>query len=133
MDMGFPAERRHFPGVHKIGAAISGPRIADTNFTDTRIFLNNVGGGGSEYRVVGKEDNNKQAAWWPWFGSVTICAWNSSSDSGFRARTVPLGKGSPSLSVKFSKRTSWFGFLLGFLKKVVPRVAVLLSVPKKTL
>ena len=26
-------------GVHKIGAAISGPRIADTNFTDTRIFL----------------------------------------------------------------------------------------------
>ena len=35
----FPAERTHFPGVHKIGAAISGPRIADTNFTDTRIFL----------------------------------------------------------------------------------------------
>ena len=29
-----------FPGVHKIGAPISGPRIADTNFTDTRIFLN---------------------------------------------------------------------------------------------
>ena len=28
-----------FPGVHKIGAPISGPRIADTNFTDTRIFL----------------------------------------------------------------------------------------------
>ena len=31
---------RIFPGVHKIGAAISGPRIADKNFTDTkRIFL----------------------------------------------------------------------------------------------
>ena len=29
-----------FPGVHKIGAAISGPRIADTNFTDTGTFLN---------------------------------------------------------------------------------------------
>ena len=28
-----------FPGVHKIGAPISGPRIADTNFTDTRLFL----------------------------------------------------------------------------------------------
>ena len=28
-----------FPGVHKIGAAISGPRIADKNFTDTGIFL----------------------------------------------------------------------------------------------
>ena len=28
-----------FPGVHKIGAANSGPRIADKNFTDTRIFL----------------------------------------------------------------------------------------------
>ena len=26
-------------GVHKIGAAISGPRIADKNSTDTRIFL----------------------------------------------------------------------------------------------
>ena len=28
-----------FPGVHNIGAAFFGPRIADTNFTDTRIFL----------------------------------------------------------------------------------------------
>ena len=28
-----------FPGAHKIGAAISGPRIADKNFTDTKIFL----------------------------------------------------------------------------------------------
>ena len=28
-----------FPGVHKIGAAISGPRMADNNFTDMRIFL----------------------------------------------------------------------------------------------
>ena len=27
-------------GAHKIGAAISGPRIAHKNFTDTRIFLN---------------------------------------------------------------------------------------------
>ena len=26
-------------GAHKIGAAISGPRIADKNFTDTKIFL----------------------------------------------------------------------------------------------
>ena len=32
-------KKAFFPGVHKIGAAISGPRIADTNFTDTRIFL----------------------------------------------------------------------------------------------
>ena len=38
---GFPAEKNAiFLGAHKIGAAISGPRIADTNFTDTRIFLN---------------------------------------------------------------------------------------------
>ena len=29
-------------GAHKIGAATSGPRIADKNFTDTRIFLKNV-------------------------------------------------------------------------------------------
>ena len=32
-------KKAFFPGVHKIGAAISGPRIADKNFTDTRIFL----------------------------------------------------------------------------------------------
>ena len=38
----FPAERTHFPGVHKICAAISGPRIAHTNFTDTRTFLRDV-------------------------------------------------------------------------------------------
>ena len=35
----FLQKERIFPGVHKIGAAISGPRIADTNSTDTRIFL----------------------------------------------------------------------------------------------
>ena len=35
----FLQNERVFPGVHKIGAAISVPRIADTNFTDTRIFL----------------------------------------------------------------------------------------------
>ena len=35
----FLQKERIFPGVHKIGAAISGPRIADTNFMDTRIFL----------------------------------------------------------------------------------------------
>ena len=29
-----------FPGARKIGASISGPRIADKNFTDTRISLN---------------------------------------------------------------------------------------------
>ena len=40
MDMGFFLQKeRIFPGVHKIGAPISGPRIADTNFTDTGIFL----------------------------------------------------------------------------------------------
>ena len=41
MDTGFSCRKNaFFPGVHKIGAPISGPRIADTNFTDTRIFLN---------------------------------------------------------------------------------------------
>ena len=35
----FLQKERIFPGVHKIVAAISGPRIADTNFADTRIFL----------------------------------------------------------------------------------------------
>ena len=35
----FLQKERIFPSAQKIGAAISGPRIADTNFTDTRIFL----------------------------------------------------------------------------------------------
>ena len=41
MDLGFFClqKERIFPGVHKIGASISVPRIADKNFTDTRIFL----------------------------------------------------------------------------------------------
>ena len=45
-------KRAFFPDVHKIGAAISGPRIADMNLTDTGIFLNQgrknrpAGGGG---------------------------------------------------------------------------------------
>ena len=37
MDMVFLQNGRIFPGVHKIGAAISAPRIADKNCT--RIFL----------------------------------------------------------------------------------------------
>ena len=37
----FLHQERIFPGVHKIRGAISGPRIADTNFTDTRIFSEN--------------------------------------------------------------------------------------------
>ena len=32
MGMGFPAERTHFPGAHKIGVAISGPRLAGKTF-----------------------------------------------------------------------------------------------------
>ena len=35
----FLQKERILPGVHKVGAAISSPRIADKNFTDTRIFL----------------------------------------------------------------------------------------------
>ena len=38
----FLQKERIFPGVHKIGAPISGPRIADKNFTDTRIFLTSI-------------------------------------------------------------------------------------------
>ena len=41
MDIGlnFLQKGRIFRGVHKIDALISGPRIADKNFTDPRIFL----------------------------------------------------------------------------------------------
>ena len=45
--MVFLQKERIFPGVHKIGAPISGPRIADTNFTDTRIFLSFTASGKS--------------------------------------------------------------------------------------
>ena len=36
---GFSCRKKNFPRPHKIGAAISGTRIADKNFMDTRIFL----------------------------------------------------------------------------------------------
>ena len=39
MGMGFPAERTHFPGAHKIGEAISAPELRANNCTDTRISL----------------------------------------------------------------------------------------------
>ena len=41
MGMGvFPAERtKKIPGAHKIGAAISGPRIAGGRITDMRLFI----------------------------------------------------------------------------------------------
>ena len=44
MDMVFSCRKNaFFAGVHKIDAPISGPRIADKNFTDTkRIFLKTV-------------------------------------------------------------------------------------------
>ena len=35
----FLQKERIFPGAHEIDAPISGPRIADKNLTDTRIFL----------------------------------------------------------------------------------------------
>ena len=35
----FLQKERIFPGVHKIDAPISGPRIADKHFTDTRFFF----------------------------------------------------------------------------------------------
>ena len=40
MDTGFSRRKSaFFPGAHKIDAPISGPRIADKHFMDTRIFL----------------------------------------------------------------------------------------------
>ena len=43
MGMGFffPAERTHFPGALKIGAAISGPRIAGKKFYGHEDFSDN--------------------------------------------------------------------------------------------
>ena len=48
---------RIFPGVHTIGAAISGPRMADKNFTDTRTLLNEMEdlGASSQKRPYGHE------------------------------------------------------------------------------
>ena len=45
MGMGvFLQKDRKMPGAHKIGAAISGPRIAGGNFMDTTLFLSNIRG-----------------------------------------------------------------------------------------
>ena len=39
---GFPAEREKKRGAHRIGAAISGPRIAGGKIIDVRFFLQDV-------------------------------------------------------------------------------------------
>ena len=83
MDMGFSCrENTFFPGVHKIGAAISGPRIADTNFTDTeRIFLRK-----KNQSSATKTHHFREAP--VRFGPVTVTVWrwNGSSGSGYRFR-----------------------------------------------
>ena len=50
MDMVFLQNGRIFPGTHKIGAATSGPRIADKNFTDTMIFVIFLSGKKKEHK-----------------------------------------------------------------------------------
>ena len=37
---GFQQKEPKMPGAHKIGAAMSGPRITGGNFMDTTLFLN---------------------------------------------------------------------------------------------
>ena len=60
------------PGVHKIGAAISGPRIADTNFTDTRIFL--TGFRSARQMLCGEASRillvRLQSMWEVWVGTL---------------------------------------------------------------
>ena len=43
------------PGAHKIGAAISGPRIAGGNFMDTTLFLIKNTGKTSSKRISGSD------------------------------------------------------------------------------
>ena len=55
----FLQKERIFPGVHKIDAPISGPRIADKNFTDTRIFLRRE----NDPKKQGKSENKISKDW----------------------------------------------------------------------
>ena len=71
----FLQKERIFPGVHKIGAALSGPRIADTNFTDTRIFLTK------------RRDSPCLAQGGPELRNICVAVWRRYAD-GRRHQTV---------------------------------------------
>ena len=64
-----------FPGVHKIGAAISGPRIADTNFTDTGTFLICTKKVCVDFLAPkpGKDTDNDQSSDSEWHAQQTAC------------------------------------------------------------
>ena len=42
MGMGVFLQNQKIPGAHKIGTAISGPRIAGEKITDMRLFLSEI-------------------------------------------------------------------------------------------
>ena len=72
---------RFFPGVHKIGAAISGPRIVDKNFTDTRIFRSLISRKSGRKKFIEKShiQISFTARFWEWEGPTKVCAQSSFS------------------------------------------------------
>ena len=64
----FLQKERIFPGAHKIGAAISGPRIADTNFTECtfQFFFGGFSGGP-------KNTKNTKSAKYIFFFNCFLC------------------------------------------------------------
>ena len=63
MDMGFSSRKNpKMPGAHKIGAAISGPRIAGGNFMDITLFLRNAEGDGQRVYQLYNESLERRCA-----------------------------------------------------------------------
>ena len=84
----FLQKERIFPGVHKIGAPISGPRIADTNFTDTTIFLKyrpNTGQPAPKYHTKGCSRSSADS---PGARTLVFAAFEPFHSSEFRASTA---------------------------------------------
>ena len=97
MGLKFLAERTHFPGAHKIGAAISGPRIARKKFYGHEDFSDNTGKGKAHAHT---HTHTHQSSWSrrPWVinpgrllvlhGESPACPWDKPGRKGSRKKVT---------------------------------------------
>ena len=71
-------------GAHRIGAAISGPRVVDKNFTDTRCVCSGHLQNGKPVRRKKSGENVKENGKWPsaWNGRKMPLKWKNGPQNG---------------------------------------------------
>ena len=66
MGMGVVQEKKRMPGAHKIGAAVSGPRIAGGKVTDMRFFSFLKEGNQKCEKRLPKRDRKREKGYQKW-------------------------------------------------------------------